>query len=151
MVLVRSVAGAGGRPPLAPQPGLRDLDALIERVRGTGLAVSVERRGRPFDVSGAAGLTVYRIVQEALTNALKHAHEPALVDVVLEFDDPDLSVRVSDDGRSVVPAHRWCRECQRELERSRRGRHGRARGGLRRSARGRAQGRRRLGGPRHAA
>ena len=99
-----AVGANGGRPPLAPQPGLRDLDALVERVRGTGLAVSVERRGRPFDVSGAGGLTVYRIVQEALTNALKHAHEPALVEVVLEFDDPDLSVRVSDDGRSVVPA-----------------------------------------------
>jgi signal transduction histidine kinase len=94
----------GGRPPLAPQPGLRDLPALIERVRGTGLAVSLERQGRPFDVSGAAGLTAYRIVQEALTNALKHAHEPTSVVVSLEFDDPDLSVCVTDDGRSSVPA-----------------------------------------------
>ncbi len=150
-VLREEPVGANGScAPLAPQPGLRDLDALVERVRGTGLVVSVERRGQPFDVSGAAGLTVYRIVQEALTNVLKHAHEPALVDVVLEFDDPDLSVRVGDDGRSVVPADWWWR-CQRELERSRRGRYGRARGGLRRPARGRAQGRRRLGGPRHAA
>ncbi len=96
----------GSRPPLAPQPGLRDLTALVERVRGTGLSVSVERLGRPYDVSGAAELTVYRIVQEALTNALKHAHEPDVVDVVLEFDDPDLTVRVSDNGRSVVPVAR---------------------------------------------
>jgi signal transduction histidine kinase len=93
----------GSHPPLAPQPGLRDLNALVERVRGTGLSVSVERLGRPFDVSSAAGLTVYRIVQEALTNALKHAHEPDVVDVILLFDDPDLTVRVSDDGRSIVP------------------------------------------------
>jgi signal transduction histidine kinase len=95
-------AAAAGRPPLAPQPGLHDLEALIERVRGTGLAVSVERRGDPFDVSGAAGLTAYRIVQEALTNALKHAREASNVLVVLEFDDPDLAVCVTDDGRSPV-------------------------------------------------
>jgi signal transduction histidine kinase len=88
------------RASLAPQPGLRDLDTLVERVRGTGLAVRVERSGRPFEVSGAAGLTVYRIVQEALTNVLKHAEEPATVEVLLVFDDPDLSVRVTDDGRS---------------------------------------------------
>ena len=42
-------------------------------------------------------------MQEALTNALKHAHEPVAVEVVLEFDDPDLSVCVTDDGRSMVP------------------------------------------------
>ena len=84
---------------LAPQPGIGDLDALVERVRGTGLAVSIERAGRPFQVSGAAGLTVYRIVQEALTNALKHAEEPAMVEVCLDFEDPDISVRVRDDGR----------------------------------------------------
>jgi signal transduction histidine kinase len=84
----------------APQPGLADLDALLERVRGTGLSVSLERAGRPFEVSGAAGLTVYRIVQEALTNALKHAKDPALVQVCLDFEDPDISVRVRDDGHS---------------------------------------------------
>ena len=104
-------AGGGGahrangseRPSLSPQPGLGDLDALVERVRNTGLDVSVERSGRPFAVSSAAGLTVYRIVQEALTNALKHAHDPASVDVRLEFSDPDISVRVTDDGRMDVP------------------------------------------------
>jgi signal transduction histidine kinase len=88
------------REALAPQPGLGDLDALVERVRGTGLTVSLERAGRPFEVSGAAGLTVYRIVQEALTNALKHAEEPGSVEVCLDFEDPDISVRVRDDGRS---------------------------------------------------
>jgi signal transduction histidine kinase len=112
-VLHDGPAGAGGgradraigseRPSLSPQPGLGDLDALVERVRGTGLDVSVERTGGPFDVSSAAGLTVYRIVQEALTNALKHAHDPASVDVRLEFSDPDISVRVTDDGRTDVP------------------------------------------------
>ena len=88
---------------MAPQPGLDDLHPLVERVRGTGLDVALECSGRPFPVSGAAGLTVYRIVQEALTNALKHAREPASVRVRLEFDDPDISVRVTDDGRTDVP------------------------------------------------
>jgi signal transduction histidine kinase len=96
-------AGHGG-PAYAPQPGLRELDALVDRVRGTGLDVSVRHAGAPFEVSGAAGLTVYRIVQEALTNALKHAEEPATVAVWLEFDDPDVSVRITDDGRAPVPA-----------------------------------------------
>ncbi len=85
--------------PYAPQPGLGELGALVERVRGTGLPVSVEESGRPFVVSGAAGLTVYRIVQEALTNALKHAEHPGSVEVRLEYRDPDLSVQVIDDGR----------------------------------------------------
>ena len=106
-VLREGPAGVDGeagsvRPPLAPQPGLGDLDPLVERVRGTGLDVALECSGRPFPVSGAAGLTVYRIVQEALTNALKHAREPASVQVRLEFDDPDLSVRVTDDGCTDV-------------------------------------------------
>ncbi|MGA2474008.1 MAG: histidine kinase, partial [Acidimicrobiales bacterium] len=98
-----AAANGSGRPSLAPQPGLGELNALVERVRGTGLDVAVEQSGRPFPVSGAAGLTVYRIVQEALTNALKHAEEPASVQVRLEFSDPDISVRVTDDGRTAVP------------------------------------------------
>ncbi len=93
------------RPSLAPQPGLGDLPALVERVRGTGLSITVERSGRPFDVSGAAGLTVYRIVQEALTNALKHADEPTSVRVGLDFRDPDITVRVADDGHTTVPVN----------------------------------------------
>jgi signal transduction histidine kinase len=83
----------------APQPGLADLDALVDRVRATGLHVEVERSGRSFELSAAAELTVYRLVQEALTNALKHADSPSSVDVLLRFDDPDVSVRVIDDGR----------------------------------------------------
>lgn len=89
---------------LAPQPGLGDLDALVARVRGTGLTVTLERAGQPFEVSGAAGLTVYRIVQEALTNALKHAEDLAKVEVCLDFEDPDISVRVRDDGRTGAAA-----------------------------------------------
>jgi signal transduction histidine kinase len=95
-------AGEGGLPPFAPQPGLRDLDPLAERVRGTGLDVSVRYVGAPFELSGAAGLTVYRIVQEALTNALKHADAPAAVEVRLDFADPDVSVHITDDGRAGV-------------------------------------------------
>ncbi len=98
-----AAAGNGsGHPPLAPQPDLRELPALVERVRGTGLDVSVRRVGVPFDVSGAAGLTVYRVVQEALTNALKHAEEATSVEIELAFSDPDIAVRVTDDGRSTV-------------------------------------------------
>ena len=96
----RNAAGTtDGRPLYAPQPGLGELPALVERVRGTGLDVSVRRVGVPFEVSGAAGLTVYRVVQEALTNALKHAEAAHSVEVELAFADPDVAVRVTDDGR----------------------------------------------------
>jgi signal transduction histidine kinase len=71
-------------------------------VRGTGLDVSVRYIGAPFALSPAAGLTIYRVVQEALTNALKHAHEPRTVEVLLTFADPDVLVRVTDDGQSLV-------------------------------------------------
>ena len=103
-------AAAGAVPATAQQndpsvgtpAGTGELDALVERVRGTGLDVSVRRVGTPFEVSGAAGLTVYRVVQEALTNALKHAEEPTSVRVRLTFADPDVAVRVTDDGRAKV-------------------------------------------------
>jgi signal transduction histidine kinase len=91
-----------GRALYAPQPGLGDLTALIERVRGTGLDVTVRRVGVSFELSSAAGLTVYRVVQEALTNALKHAEEAHTVEVLLTFADPDVAVRVTDDGQSLV-------------------------------------------------
>jgi signal transduction histidine kinase len=88
---------------LAPQPGLGELDALAERVRSTGLTVSIESSGEPFGLSGAAELTVYRIVQEALTNVLKHAASARYVNISLTFEDPDMTVHIVDDGRSPMP------------------------------------------------
>ncbi|MGO8860405.1 MAG: sensor histidine kinase [Acidimicrobiales bacterium] len=101
-------AEAGGRDrlhsdALAPQPGLAELGALVERVRSTGLEVRVESSGEPFALSPAAGLTVYRIVQESLTNALKHAASAHSVRVSLSFDDPEVKVLITDDGRSSSP------------------------------------------------
>ena len=90
--------------PRSPQPGLGDLDRLVERVRGTGLSVSLERTGTSFALTSAAELTVYRIVQEALTNVLKHAADPSAVDIVLVFDEPDVTVGVTDNGRIRVAA-----------------------------------------------
>ncbi|HWE66788.1 MAG TPA: histidine kinase [Acidimicrobiales bacterium] len=89
---------------LAPPPGLGELEALVERVCSTGLAVTVAQAGEPFALSEAAGLTVYRIVQEALTNALKHAASADAVEVALSFHDPDLTVRVTDNGRAAAGA-----------------------------------------------
>jgi signal transduction histidine kinase len=83
----------------APQPGLAELDGLAERVRSTGLTVSLMQSGTPFVLSGAAELTVYRIVQEALTNAMKHADGAHSVTISLAFDSPAVRVLVVDDGR----------------------------------------------------
>jgi signal transduction histidine kinase len=88
---------------LAPQPGLSELDALAERVRSTGLAVNLQSSGEAFDLSDAAGLTVYRIVQEALTNALKHALSATSVRVSLSFNDPEVMLTVVDDGHTPPP------------------------------------------------
>src|SRR5580692_6644910 len=60
-------------PGLEPQPGVAGLGALAERIRATGLAVDLAIEGTPFPLGAAAGLSVYRIVQEALTNTIRHA------------------------------------------------------------------------------
>ena len=103
----RAAHGTGGpalQADLAPQPGLGELGALVERVRSTGLAVTLETTGGPFPMSGAAELTVFRIVQEALTNALKHAADPRSVTVSLTYADPEITVEVVNDG-APVPAN----------------------------------------------
>ncbi len=84
---------------LAPQPGLSELEALTKRVSSTGLAVTLDRIGVPFALSEAAELTVYRIIQEALTNTLKHAVAVQSVVISLSFCEPDVTVRVTDDGQ----------------------------------------------------
>jgi signal transduction histidine kinase len=86
---------------LAPQPGIEDLPALIARVRSTGLTVELEVEGGIFRCAPTAELTVYRIVQEALTNIMKHATAATCARVVLRYERPMVQVSVTDDGRSA--------------------------------------------------
>jgi signal transduction histidine kinase len=80
-----------------PQPGLASLGALLEQVRATGLEVDLELEGELDDLPAGLDLSAYRIVQEALTNTLKHAHAHA-VSVRLERRNHELEVEVRDDG-----------------------------------------------------
>jgi signal transduction histidine kinase len=92
-------SGLSNEDAFAPQPGLAELDGLAERVRSTGLTVSLTQSGTPFVLSGAAELTIFRIVQEALTNAMKHADAARSVSISLAFNSPEVKVLVVDDGR----------------------------------------------------
>ena len=98
----REANPAGPGASYLPPFGLADIDDLAEGMRGAGLAVTVLRRGEPRDVPEDVGLTVYRIVQESLTNVLKHAG-PATAAVELEFA-ADLGVTITDDGRGASAA-----------------------------------------------
>ncbi|MFI5800571.1 sensor histidine kinase [Streptomyces sp. NPDC051677] len=84
--------------PLAPQPGLDDLDALLERIRAAGPTVSLRTEGDLTALSQGLQLAVYRIVQEALTNTLKHAALDTGVTVILTADSDAVRVTVEDTG-----------------------------------------------------
>ncbi|SBT42030.1 sensor histidine kinase [Micromonospora auratinigra] len=88
---------------LAPQPGLTGVEALVEQVREAGLAVTLRVDGGPAPVQEGVALAVYRVVQEALTNALKHAG-PATALVRLTWTADALAVEVTDTGRGPAPA-----------------------------------------------
>jgi signal transduction histidine kinase len=84
--------------PNDPQPGLSELDALVDRVRATGLAVAVSWSGTTDGVGAGAQLCAYRVVQESLTNVLKHAGPGAVAHVAVLREDAVLRVDVTDDG-----------------------------------------------------
>jgi signal transduction histidine kinase len=86
--------------PLAPQPGLGELDGLLEQVRAVGLAADLTTAGNPRPLPATEDAAAYRIVQESLTNALKHARGATRVAVAVEWEPDVLRVDVSDDGRS---------------------------------------------------
>ncbi|MFU8871472.1 sensor histidine kinase [Micromonospora sp. SL4-19] len=88
---------------LAPQPGLTGIEALVEQVREAGLPVTLRVDGAPGPMEEGVALTVYRIVQEALTNALKHAGAATAL-VRLTVTDDFLAVEVTDTGRGPGPA-----------------------------------------------
>jgi signal transduction histidine kinase len=82
---------------LAPQPSLEHLDVLVAHVRDAGLPVEVRVEGRPRELAPGVDLSAYRIVQEALTNALKHAGR-ARASVLVRYRDESLELEVTDTG-----------------------------------------------------
>ena len=90
-------------PALAPQPGIGDLGTLAAQVRAAGLPVHLSVEGEPYDLPPGIGLAVFRIVQEGLTNTLKHAGA-AQATVVVRYLPGSLQVSVTDDGRGISDA-----------------------------------------------
>ena len=95
--------GEEGEPSFAPQPGIGRLDELIEQVSDTGLAVEMSVDGTARELPEGISLCVYRIIQEALTNTLKHA-AATRAQVSLRYGADELTVRVTDDGRGITEA-----------------------------------------------
>jgi signal transduction histidine kinase len=86
----------------APAPGLSDLPHLVDEVRTAGVPAALHVEGHPGAVHAGVELSAYRIVQEALTNVIKHAGHPTRVDVNVRYAPYGLSVEVVDDGRGAA-------------------------------------------------
>jgi signal transduction histidine kinase len=84
---------------LAPRPSLAQVDALVRTVRETGVPVALRVEGKQRDLPPGVDVSAYRIVQEALTNVVKHAG-PARASVVVRYGRRTVEVEVTDDGRS---------------------------------------------------
>ena len=95
-------AASAGRAsaPLWPAPGLPELDRLVARTAGAGVRVDVTRFGRPRDLPASIDLSAYRIVQEALTNVVKHARTSSCR-VLLGYRDDELTIEVTDNGAGM--------------------------------------------------
>ena len=85
-----------GDAPLAPQPGVSEIPMLVEQVRRAGVHVHLQVEGEPRAVSGGASIAAYRVVQEALTNVVKHA-EGAPARVVVRWADDELELEILDE------------------------------------------------------
>ena len=95
---------AGTRATLAPVPGAADLLELVEQLRASGLTISLDVDGDLRRVDAATGLTTYRIVQEALTNTLKHGGPDVRASVDVKVTTDSVRIRVDDDGRGSTVA-----------------------------------------------
>lgn len=101
--LLSVISEDDGRPhdaPLAPQPGLADLDALLERVRAAGPTVILDSQGDLTGMTPGLQLSIYRIVQEALTNTVKYAASDTTVHLRITAGPDAVHVTVDDTGPS---------------------------------------------------
>jgi signal transduction histidine kinase len=85
-----------------PQPTLAGLDDLIQRARAAGLPTELRQEGTPFPLPMGCDLAAYRVVQESLTNALKHAGDGARAKVLLRWTDEHLELDISDTGKGLA-------------------------------------------------
>lgn len=91
----------GAKPLKTPQRGLDDLQELVVQARRSGLPVTLFERGRRPEVPAIVGFTVYRIVQESLTNVARHGQEVTRVTVSITFTPQYLDLAITNDGRHV--------------------------------------------------
>ena len=98
--VVGALRDAEGAPELAPQPSLSRIDTLVAHARETGLPVDLEIEGQPVPLPAGVDLTAYRLVQEGLTNTIKHASAKH-ADVRVRYDGDHVEIEVCDDGRGV--------------------------------------------------
>lgn len=99
--LVGLLREQGAMPDFAPQPSLKTLDVLVGTVREAGLPVELAVEGEPRELPPGVDLSAYRVVQEALTNALKYAG-PARAWVTVRWRDRELELEIANDGRSAA-------------------------------------------------
>ncbi|MET9858858.1 histidine kinase [Streptomyces smyrnaeus] len=117
----RLVRGTDDQTEFGPAPGLDQLPELAERVRGAGVPVRFTVTGEPRPLAPGAGQCAYRVVQEALTNVLKHAY-PAQAAVTVAYEPRQLTVTVTDDGRgSAEEGRRSAEEGRTGADRGRTG------------------------------
>jgi signal transduction histidine kinase len=95
----------GDAGPYAPQPGIEQLTELVHQIRSAGLPVDLTVEGVPSELPTALQLTIYRIVQEALTNTRKHAGPAATAEVNLHYGDDAVEIRIRDDGRGAAASN----------------------------------------------
>jgi signal transduction histidine kinase len=86
----------------APAPGVADVPQLIEDVRAAGVPVTLTMSGSTDSTNAGVELSAYRVVQEALTNVIKHAGTASHVDVTVRYEPGSLAVEVVDDGRGAA-------------------------------------------------
>jgi signal transduction histidine kinase len=102
--LLGVLRGAAEDAQLAPQPGIDGLGELVAAMRDAGLTVELDQAGEPDGLPDGLSLTVFRIVQEALTNTLKHAGVGARVQLRLSYRADSVQIDVVDDGAGRFPA-----------------------------------------------